>query len=92
MFNKNKNALFLAPTDLEEINQINKNVKKSLKHDNISPRLLKSLHQSLATPISLLVNKSLLEGTVPDLLKVAMISPIYSKPELTTTWQEGPPV
>ena len=43
MFNKNKNTLFLAPTDPKEIKQIIKNMnnKKSFGHDNIFPHLLK---------------------------------------------------
>ena len=71
--------IFLAPTDPFEVLQIigKLNNKQSSGHDGISMSTLKSLQEPIATPISLLINKSLIEAYVPDALKRAKVTPIY---------------
>ncbi len=77
------NSLFFNPTDPNEINSIIKLMKskKSVGHDNISSWLIKKLNETISSPISILINKSMVEGVFPDKLKVAKIIPIYKAKE-----------
>jgi hypothetical protein len=76
---KNRNTFFMTPTDPEEILKILKATKskKSTGHDNISTHFLKQIDKHIATPISILINKSIQSGTFPDTLKLAKVIPIY---------------
>lgn len=71
--------VFLSPTDEFEILRVIDKLKNktSHAHDGISCKLLKSIKYEICQPLSLLINKSLLEGIVPDELKVAKVIPIY---------------
>jgi hypothetical protein len=75
----NPKSLFLSPTDHVEIASIIKLLKpkKSTGHDNVSLHFLKQINKDVAEPISILVNKSICEGVVPDSLKIAKVIPIY---------------
>ena len=77
--NKVQHNFFLVPTDPHEIQIVinNLNNKCSFGHDGISQKLLKLLNQNLCEPLSILINKSILEGEVPDALKLAKVIPIY---------------
>ena len=61
----------------EEI--LNLNVNKSCGPDNVHPRLLIELAESLSKPISLLLNRTMEEGDIPTEWKSANVSPIYKK-------------
>jgi hypothetical protein len=80
---RNPNSMFLLPTHPEEIRKIidQRKSKNSSGHDNISTSFIKQIGAELAWPVSILTNKSLLEGTVPDQLKIAKIKPIYKSKE-----------
>ena len=52
-------------------------MKKSTGHDGISIVLLKSLGESVCKPLSELINMSLIQGIVPDAMKIAKVIPIY---------------
>ena len=71
--------MFLLPTTQQEIqNLINKLPKKtSSGYDNISNILLKKLSNCLLEPLEILFNKSLKEGTFPDKMKLADITPLH---------------
>ena len=77
--NKNMHNLFLSPTDPNEINSIIGKLKskKTEGHDGLSTWLLKHLKDELCVPLSILINMSLSNGEVPDLLKIAKVIPIY---------------
>jgi hypothetical protein len=55
------------------------NPSKTPGPDQIHPRLLKEAGDSLAYPLTILFNKSIREGTVPNSWKEACITPIYKK-------------
>jgi hypothetical protein len=79
---KNKkipNSIYLSPTDPEEIMSIIKSLKpkKSTGHDNISALFICNNKIALNTPITILINKSLESGIVPDACKIAKVTPIY---------------
>lgn len=79
MKNKNKNSIFINPTDPEEIDKIISNLKSknSSGHDNINSKLIKVLKNELKVPISVLTNKSISDGIFPDIFKIAKVVPIY---------------
>ena len=52
---------------------------KAAGPDNIPPLLLADTAQQLAKPISIIFQKSLEEGTVPDDWKKAIVTPIFNK-------------
>ena len=52
---------------------------KAAGPDNIPPLLLADTVQQLAKPISIIFQKSLEEGTVPDDWKKAIVTPIFKK-------------
>ena len=83
MLNRNPNSIFFTPTDEYEVQQIISNPKKkrSSGHDNISSYLLKQLQFSLKAPLTTLINKSMIEGVMPDKLKVAKVIPLYKAKE-----------
>ena len=75
--------LFLHPaTELEVLRLINELPnKKSSGFDKIDNTLLKEIKFEIATPLTILFNTSLSEGTFPDLMKVAEIIPLYKGKE-----------
>ena len=54
-------------------------VNKSPGPDTISPRILKEGKNELVKPLSLIFNKSLQSGSVPDEWKLANVTPIFKK-------------
>ncbi len=75
-------SLFLSPTDECEIVDIIKLLtpKKSSGHDGVSTCFVKSIYSSISLPRSIIINKSLGDGTVPQDLKIAKI--LYIKIKL----------
>ena len=76
---ENKRSLFLFPTDPDEINKLLSSLKpkKSSGHDNISTLFLKGIKNQISDPLSALINKSLEAGYVPNIFKLAKVTPIY---------------
>ena len=74
-------SFFLEPVNNEEtIKEIAKlNNKKSAGDDNIKPRVLKENKETLAKPITHIINLSFKNGEVPNKLKIAKVIPIYKK-------------
>jgi len=75
--------MFMAPT---EPNEIIKHIdslkrKKGSGHDNIPSTLIKDVKNEIALPLTILFNKSLNTGSVPDLMKLAKVIPIYKAKE-----------
>ena len=55
------------------------NLNKSCGPDEIHPKLLKELVSSISKPITLLLNKTMETGELPDDWKCANVSPIFKK-------------
>ena len=53
--------------------------KTSAGPDGLSMKLLKSIKEFIAPPLSLLVNQSLCTGIFPNSLKIAKVLPLYKK-------------
>ena len=51
----------------------------SMGPDGIHPMLLKACAAELAEPLTVVFNKSIQEGVVPNRWKVAVVTPIYKK-------------
>ena len=75
----NPKSCFLYPTDHVEIVKIMRTFqpKKSTGDDGISMALLKHISEECSLPLAILVNKSLVQGIVPDCMKLAKVVPIY---------------
>lgn len=59
----------------KQIKQLDAN--KSFGPDEIHPLMLKELVEYVAEPLTIIMNKTLQEGTLPDDWKVAHVTPIY---------------
>ena len=57
----------------------NLNISKSPGHDNLHPRILKELSETLAKPLCLIFNSSLRTSILPDDWKKAHISAVYKR-------------
>lgn len=65
-------------SDVEKrLSELNPN--KSGGPDGVHPRILKEARKALATPLTMIFNKSLDEGRVPEDWKVARVTPIYKR-------------
>ena len=75
----NKHSLFLAPTDDYEIIKIlnNSKAKNSRGHDDLSMMFMKRISTAISHPLSLIINKSMQSGIVPDSMKLAKVIPIH---------------
>jgi hypothetical protein len=74
-------SIIITKTTSREIEEILLSPKSSNSHgyDEISNNILKNCKTFISQPISFLCNKVLFEGTYPDRLKYATITPIYKK-------------
>ena len=78
-------SLFMSPTSPDEIIKILDNMKpkKSSGHDGISGWLLKKMKACLSLPLTIVINKSIESGDVPDSMKLAKVIPIYKAKDKT---------
>ena len=78
---RNPHTFFLEPTHINEITTIvsNLNNKKSAGDDNINNFLLKNIITSIVEPLVYIFNISLVTGTVPEVMKVAKVIPLFKK-------------
>lgn len=53
------------------------NPSKSAGADAIHPRFIKETAETLTKPVFILFNKSLSEGSLPDIFKTANVTPIH---------------
>ena len=76
---KNKNSMYLSPTNETEINKLILGLpnKKSYGYDKINNCLLKELHPVIVSPLIIAFNKSLEEGVFPDSMKNADTVPLF---------------
>ena len=80
---QSKNSFFLNPTDPEEICKITGEMqsKNSTGFDGIASSFIKQIKESLAFPLTIIINKSLSTGEIPANLKVAKVVPLYKHKE-----------
>ena len=77
-------SFFLFPVSQVEISAIVSNLKITRTHVNEMPIVIfKKLVKILSYPLALLVNNSFDHGIFPDKLKIARITPIHKKGDLT---------
>jgi hypothetical protein len=76
-------SLFLNPTHETELIKIVRamKTKTSSGHDNLTPKLVKSVIEPLLTPLCHIMNASLLFGVVPSAMKRAKVTPIHKSGE-----------
>ena len=54
-------------------------INKSAGVDTFGPNLLKIAAHEICKPVAYLINRSIIEGTFPDKLKIAKVTPIFKK-------------
>ena len=81
--NRITKSIFLSPTDPDEIQKILMSLKpqKSCGHDDISSSFIRDINTHVSIPIRILVNKSLENGHVPDIMKIAKVIPVFKSKE-----------
>ena len=88
---KSKGSIFLQPTSPEEIKRLIGKLpnKGSSGFDKIDNILLKKLNLEVATQISIITNASIAQGIFPELMKNALIVPLYKAKsrELVTNYR-----
>ena len=77
--NKCKNSFFIVPVTTFEVETEIKNLnsQKSPGYDGISIKIIKIVATEISESLSLIFNLTFLNGTVPDPLKVAIVTPIF---------------
>ena len=75
----NSNSLFMNPTDENEIQQILMFFpsKKCSGYYKLSELELKLFGKQIVLPLAILINKSMIEGIVPQELKIAKTIPVF---------------
>ena len=81
LYNPTIESLFFVPTDEHEILNIIKNLKakSSAGVDDISNNLLKNIAPEIIKPLEHIFNLSLINGIVPQNMKIAKVIPIFKK-------------
>ena len=79
MGNKSNLNMFLSPTDPYEVAKLIDSLKRknSSGHDGLTSALIKDIKNDISIPLTILINKALNTGIVPELLKTAKVIPIY---------------
>jgi len=73
-------SMFVRPSTLSEIVNVMSNLKdSSAGSDRLKPKVIREVRHEIAKPVLHLVNLSLSKGIFPDLLKEAVVTPIYKK-------------
>jgi site-specific DNA-adenine methylase len=77
--NNYPNSFFLQPTTEQEVINVIRNMKAKTSSgiDLISPKLMQSTSPGIATPLTHIINLSLINGQVPTQMKAAKVIPIY---------------
>ena len=81
-------SIFLTPSTIMEMKKLLSNLpnKGSCSTDNISNILLKKIKDEIAVPLTEIINAPIEQGVFPDLMKCALVVPLYkakSKEEVT---------
>jgi hypothetical protein len=74
----NQYSIFIEPTDNQEVVSLVKMLKNSSAGwDEISPKVVRSSIESFITPLTHVLNRSIVSGIVPKELKIAKVIPIF---------------
>ena len=77
-------SIYLTPASTEEIIKIIENLKYSSPGwDEISSKVVKGVAQDIASPLTFVCNLSLLNGEVPNEMKIASVTPIYKSGDMS---------
>ena len=85
---RSQNTIFLSPCTDTEVKRLLNNLpnKGSSGTDSISNILLKKLKDVISLPLTMIINASIEQGAFPDLMKCALVVPLYkakAKDEVT---------
>lgn len=73
-------SMYFKPVDEKELlNHIDKLKDCSAGIDRIKATVVKAVKCEIIAPLLSIVNQSLREGAMPDMLKIAVVTPIYKK-------------
>ena len=88
----NQATIFLTPTSATEIENLIRSLpnKTSSGHDDITNTLLKQLAPNISHPLAKIFNKSLEEGVVPSVMKLADVFPLHKSKEKCYTTNYRP--
>ena len=77
----NQNSMFLNPVTLSELENIINRMKNkwSTGIDEIPPVIIKEYSKLIVEPLQHIINLSLTTGIFPNILKTAIIKPLYKK-------------
>ena len=83
--NRVPNSMFLEPVEEPQIIEIVNKLKPKMSHgyDDIPTRIVKESILKIITPITHIVNRSLMTGRVPTDMKIAKVIPIYKASDPT---------
>ena len=81
--NKITDSMFLEPlTEMELLPEINSlNDKKSTGHDEISAKIIKYARCEIIKPLTYIYNLTFQNGKIPDILKKALVTPVFKSNE-----------
>ena len=77
--NPNLNSFFLRPVSVDEVSRQINSLKngKSQGPNSLPTSHLKMVHNTIAKPLSNIINNSFKYGIFPDLFKIAKVIPVY---------------
>lgn len=77
----NHNSLFLNPTTPDEVDSIIKSLNNSASSgtDYLNTNMIKEISSEISIPFSDIVNRCLMEGYFPNILKSAQVHPVHKK-------------
>ena len=83
LFNKCKNSFFTEPVTKFDVKAEIKNLnsQKSPEYDGISIKMIKTVANEISEPLSHVFNFTFLSGTIPDSLKIALVTPVFKDNE-----------
>ena len=82
--NQITSSFSFSPVNVKTVKDIVKSSKPKTSKgtDGITMKLLKIILDSIAHPLTILINQSLMTGTFPEKFKVAKIMPLLKKPNI----------
>ena len=83
--NSNFSSIYLNECSLEEVTKLinDINISKSCGPFSIPTKILKEFSNILSPTLAIIINKSIMEGVFPKLLKDALVCPIFKKSDKT---------
>ena len=78
---RNSSSFFFVPVVEEEVQNIiiDLNTKKASGYDELNNFLLKNTVNEIISPLTHILNMSLMQGVVPDRMKIAKVIPVFKK-------------